>query len=220
MGVARAAAHAGRPHGSFDAKAALNRQLRWLIGIRLLVIASVLIPYSLLQLYSGSTPVSELKPLAGPPAPAVVALSEHVRSNPDFVYLLGGLTSLATLFYIVLYRTLRERPERQAYVQFFGDLLLITGLVYYFGGISSPFSMLYLIVIAVASTFLRRRAGLTVASVAYLLYAALLLGLYFRWLPPSELPGGESASIWRLAYNLAVHRFGFYAVAMLTSYLS
>ncbi len=39
----------------------------------------------------------------------------------------------------------------QAYLQFVGDLLMITGLVYYFGGVASPFSMLYLIVISVAA---------------------------------------------------------------------
>ena len=54
------------------------------------------------------------------------------------------------LLYLALLRLLRRRPTAQAYIQFFGDLLLITGLVYYFGGIASPFSMLYLIVIAVA----------------------------------------------------------------------
>jgi len=39
-------------------------------------------------------------------------------------------------------------PTVQAYIQFIGDLVLITGLVYYLGGATSPFSLLYLIVIA------------------------------------------------------------------------
>lgn len=174
----------------------LATQLRWLIGIRLVVITSVVLPYFLLQ------------------------LSERGPSQFDFLYALAGLTYLASLIYILLLRVLARRVETQAYVQFVGDLLLISGLVYYFSGISSPFSILYLIVIAVASTLLRRRAGLTVATIAWTLYAWTLLAIYFAWVPTPYVSGQESASIFRLVYNLAVHLFGFYAVALLTSFLA
>ena len=60
---------------------------------------------------------------------------------------------------------LERHPEVQAYLQFLGDLLLITALVYWFGGSSSPFTMLYLVVISVAATLLRRRAAMLVAGV-------------------------------------------------------
>ncbi|HVG11240.1 MAG TPA: ATP-binding protein [Thermoanaerobaculia bacterium] len=151
----------------------------------------------------------------GPPAPP----PEPEMLRPEVVFRLGGLTFAATLVYIALLRILRRRPTVQAYIQFFGDLLLITALVYYLGGVESPFSMLYLIVIAVASTLLRRRAGITVASAANVLYAGLVLSLYFHWIP---LPPGspETVPVFRLAYGLAVHCFGFYAVALLTSYLA
>ncbi|HWN41183.1 MAG TPA: ATP-binding protein [Thermoanaerobaculia bacterium] len=153
--------------------------------------------------------------LMGPPAPP----PEPEMLRPEVVFRLGGLTFAATLVYIALLRILRRRPTVQAYIQFFGDLLLITALVYYLGGIESPFSMLYLIVIAVASTLLRRRAGITVASAANVLYAGLVLSLYFHRIP---LPPGapETVPVFRLAYGLAVHCFGFYGVALLTSYLA
>jgi two-component system sensor histidine kinase PilS (NtrC family) len=81
--------------------------------------------------------------------------------------------------------------------------------------------MLYLIVIAVASTLLRRRAGISVASVANVCYAGLVLGLYFHRIPiPPGVPEPEAVPVFRLAYSLAVHCFGFYAVALLTSYLA
>jgi hypothetical protein len=73
-------------------------------------------------------------------------------SGYGFLYFLAGVTYLASLFYIVLLKLLEQRTEAQAYVQFVGDLLLISALVYWFSGISSPFSILYLIVIAVASS--------------------------------------------------------------------
>lgn len=175
----------------------LASQLRWLIGIRLVVITSVVLPYFLLQLSSSAS------------APGY-----------DFLYLLAGFTYLASLLYIVLLRALARRTAAQAYVQFIGDLLLITGLVYYFGGVSSPFSTLYLIVISVASALLRQRAGTAVATIAYGLYSFTLLSLYFQWLPHSGYGVAEPATIWRLTYNLAIHLFGFYAVALLTSYLA
>jgi two-component system sensor histidine kinase PilS (NtrC family) len=52
----------------------------------------------------------------------------------------------------------------------------------------------------------------TVASTASCLYVALLLYLYH------QDPG--DTSVFRLTYNLAVHCVGFYAVALLTSYLA
>jgi two-component system sensor histidine kinase PilS (NtrC family) len=216
----------------------LTHQLRWYIAIRVVAVASVLIPYSLLQIgpsapapqVEGSTPPAQ--PAISSPAPTPQTPQSPILVNPppapapepdllqpEVVYKVGGLTFVATLVYIALLRILRRKPTAQAYVQFFGDLLLITLMVYYLGGIESPFSMLYLIVIAVASTLLRRRAGISVASGANVCYAVLVLGLYFHRIPtPPGAP--DSVPVFRLAYSLAVHCFGFYAVALLTSYLA
>ncbi|MBZ0089622.1 MAG: PAS domain-containing protein, partial [Thermoanaerobaculia bacterium] len=172
--------------------------LRWLIAIRLVVITSVVLPYLLIQLSA---------PEGQPP-------------TFDLLFLIAGGTYLASLVYIALLRVLRARPTWHAHLQFGGDLLLVTSLVYFFGGIGSPFSMLYLVVIMVAAALLRHRAGLVVATGAYLLYAGLLTALARGWLPqgPIELSASEIA--WRLPYNLIVHFVGFYAVALLTSYLA
>ncbi len=180
----------------------LARQLRWYMAIRVVAIGSVLTAGALIQLAAGPTAAADNLP-------------------PTFLYFLGGLTFAATLVYIALFRLLRNRYPLQAYIQFVGDLLLITGLVYYAGGIASPFSMLYLIIIAVASTLLRRRAGVFVASIAYLFYASLLVSLYSGVLHPRGLSqAADPDLLWRLYYNLVVHFVGFYAVAFLTSYLS
>ena len=37
-------------------------------------------------------------------------------NDSDFLDFLAGLTSVATLIYIVLLRTMHDRPRRQAYV--------------------------------------------------------------------------------------------------------
>jgi two-component system sensor histidine kinase PilS (NtrC family) len=179
----------------------LARQLRWYISIRVVALVSVLLAGFLIQLAAGPSAADNLPPV--------------------FLYFLAGLAFGATLLYITLFRLLRGRYVLQAYTQFVGDLALITGCVYFAGGIASPFSMLYLIIIAVASTLLRRRAGILVASIAYVLYSTLLISLYLGAIRPRGLVQvAEPDLLWRLNYNLVVHFVGFYAVALLTSYLS
>jgi two-component system sensor histidine kinase PilS (NtrC family) len=198
--------------------ASLGRQLRWIIGIRLVIVTSVLLPYILLQL---TAPDAEL--------------------GLDFLYGLAALTYAASLLYIGLLKLLEKRWALQAFIQFFGDLLLITGLVFYFGGIASPFSILYFIVIIVASALFRRRTGYAVAALAGLLYSATILGLHLGWLPEpgglsdttSEITTSEAGELlppsstvipavprWRLIYNLFTHIFGFFMVAYLTTRLA
>ncbi|MEO8274860.1 MAG: ATP-binding protein [Thermoanaerobaculia bacterium] len=174
----------------------LDRHLRWLIAFRLVMISSVLLSYIVFELSSrGELPEFNL------------------------LFVLVGATYVASIFHIALLTLLASRPLWHAYIQFAGDLLLVTGLVYFFGGITSPFSMLYLVVIMVASVILQRRAGLTIAGLAYILYATLLTALARNWVPSiSPLPTDLELS-YRISYNLAVHLFGFYAVALLTSYL-
>ncbi len=173
----------------------LADQLKWLIGLRLVVITSVLLPAYLLQLSTSSETVQF-----------------------DFLLSLAGFAYLASLIYIGLLSLAPQQLTLQAYIQFIGDLLLVTGLVYQFGGTTSPFSMLYLIVISVAAALLRRRAGVTVAELAWVFYASLIVSLYFGWL--SSPSGDDPVTIARLSYSLAIHLFGFYAVALLTSYLA
>lgn len=184
----------------------LIRQLRWYIVLRLVAMIAAVLPYALVLLGSPVEVQSGEPPQVGPPPPAPASALQ-----PQAVFLLLAFTCGATLLYIALLRLLRKRPEVQAYTQFFGDLVLVTAMVYFLGGIESPFSLLYLVVIAVASTLLRREAGLTVASTANVLYVALILYLYNQ---------GTQASVFRVSYQLAVHCVGFYAVALLTSYLA
>lgn len=201
----------------------LVRQLRWYIVLRLVAVMAAVLPYGLVLLLSSPvevtpdetrSPASVNEELVGPPEPPVVqrvpAPPEPSALQPEVVFALLGIACGATLVYIALLGVLR--PEVQAYIQFFGDLVLVTAMVYFLGGIESPFSLLYLIVIAVASTLLQREAGLTVASTANVLYAALILYLFNQ--------GPSGSSVFRVSYNLAVHCVGFYAVALLTSYLA
>jgi two-component system sensor histidine kinase PilS (NtrC family) len=198
--------------------AALSRQLQWLIAIRLVVITSVVLPFFLLQLAPGEPVPVEVG--APAPQPSALPIAAPPALDTRLLYLLAGLTYLASLIYIVLLRGLSGRHRMQAYIQFFGDLALVTVLVYFFGGLESPFSILYLVVIAVATTLLKHRST-GVATLAFALYAGLQVALYQGWLP---MPDGsilaqDFTTLRRLVYNLAVHLFAFYSVALLTWFL-
>lgn len=183
----------------------LSRQLQWLIAIRLVVITSVALPYFLLQI--------------APLLPAGVSRggAETAASSLPLLNGIAVFTYAASLLYILMMRLLREREVLQAYIQFFGDLALVTMLVYFFGGVTSPFSIFYPLVIAVATALLKRRTTV-VATLAFGLYALLVLLLYLDYLPLADGSrlGTDAESLRGIFYSLAIHFFACYAVAFLT----
>src|ERR1043165_1340726 len=88
--------------------------------------------------------------------------------------LLGALIIPYTLrpLYIGSGKFVRSRTINLA-CQIGGDLVIETFLVYFTGGLDSPFSFLYLVSIITASMLLYRRGGLLSASGAVILYGGL-----------------------------------------------
>lgn len=88
------------------------------------------------------------------------------------------------------------------------DFLLETVLVVRTGGVESPFAVLYVMTVAVASLVPRRRVGLLAACSCIILFGLLtniqLYGLVGGWLPPSRLTAPET-----------FQTFGVYALALL-----
>ncbi|HYM60285.1 MAG TPA: ATP-binding protein [Thermoanaerobaculia bacterium] len=139
----------------------------------------------------------------------------------NYIYVTAGLTYAMTIAYIVLLRITSSRKINLA-VQMAGDLLIETVLVYFTGGLDSPFSFLYLVSIITASMLLYRRGGLLAASEAVILYGALADLMYYGVIPLPEqswfFPTPWTSS--RLYLNMATNFAGFYATAFLTSYIS
>jgi two-component system sensor histidine kinase PilS (NtrC family) len=139
----------------------------------------------------------------------------------DYLYVAAGVTYALTLLYIGLAFFLPSRTLNLT-IQTGGDLLVETLLVYFTGGLDSPFSFLYLVSVITASMLLYRRGGLLAASAASILYGVLVDLMYYGILPMPEqsmfLPIAWTSS--RLYFNMAANFSGFYATALLTSYLS
>src|ERR1051326_7495840 len=138
--------------------------------------------------------------------------------------LLGALIiqyTVLTLLYIGIGKFVRSRTINLA-CQIGGDLVIETFLVYFTGGLDSPFSFLYLVSIITASMLLYRRGGLLSASGAVILYGGLGDLMYYGLLqqPAQSWFVATAWSSSRLYLNMATNFAGFYATALLTSYLS
>ena len=128
----------------------LERQLRWLMILRLVTVTTLLISAFAIEL--------ALKP------------GQTVR--PLFLLTAGAYGMV--LLYAALDRWLRGTPVF-IYVQLVGDAAVVTAFVRITGGLESPMSFLYLLPIAVASMLLYRRGGLVLACASFAMYAGLIV---------------------------------------------
>ena len=139
----------------------------------------------------------------------------------NYVYVTAGLTYALTLIYIGVAQVIQSR-RINLMIQIGGDLVVETFLVYFTGGLDSPFSFLYLVSIITASMMLQRRGGVLAASGAVILYGSLGDLMYYGFLPLPEqswfVPTPWTSS--RLYFNMATNFAGFYATALLTSYIA
>src|SRR5436190_1334108 len=136
-----------RAHGKADsASGPLARQILWLMALRVVVVTTLLLTAVLIQTITGAF-TFELNP----------------------IYYLVGLTYLLTLGYSIAHAIGRGR-RWFLFVQMVGDLLIITGLIYYSGGLDSAFSGLYILTIITASIMMMRRGGILMACLACVLY--------------------------------------------------
>ncbi len=90
---------------------------------------------------------------------------------------------ILSLLYFFLPRLVRS-IQANVYIQAIGDVLLITGLVYATGGISSIYPVFYTLVIIYSVLFLARRGGLLTASACSICYGLLLDLEYYKFLAP------------------------------------
>jgi two-component system, NtrC family, sensor histidine kinase PilS len=177
--------------------APIDSDARMLIAVRVVVVTTLLLGSLIIQFT-----VKQLLPI-------------------NYIYTAAGLTYGMTLCYIVMGVLIRNRTLNLS-VQIGGDLIVETLLVYFTGGLDSPFSFLYLVSIITASTLLYRQGGLFTASGSVILYGALGDLMYYGVIREPEqtwfVPTPWNSS--RLYLNMATNFAGFYATALLTSYVS
>ncbi|MFO0705703.1 MAG: ATP-binding protein [Nitrospira sp.] len=175
---------------------AIKERIQWLIGLRVLVV-SLLLGLSLTF---------------------QVTRGEQVET----FYSLIVFTYVVTIAYALTlrYLTAAEALVRFVWVQIGIDFLLETVLIARTGGIESPFIVLYVISVTLASLVPRRRVGLLTASLCLILFGLLtniqLYGLAetWGWLPKTRLSAPEALQ------TFGVHSLAFLVVGFLSGILA
>jgi len=108
------------------------------------------------------------------------------------------------------------------YLQTIWDLLFVTVLLLFTGGVTSPYSFLYLLSIMNAGVLLGRREAFYTASLCGILYGAIIDFQYYGLLNAiglSKLPAQQLGAM-HIFYNIFLHLMGFYLTCFITGYLS
>lgn len=136
-------------------------------------------------------------------------------------YALIVFTYAVTILYELVLRRLTSPDAlvQFAWAQIAVDFLLETVLIARTGGIDSPFAVLYVISVTVASLVPRRRVGLLTSSLCIILFGILtnvqLYGLaeVWGWLPHTRLSAAETLQAFGV-YSLAFLVVGFLSGAL------
>jgi two-component system sensor histidine kinase PilS (NtrC family) len=95
----------------------------------------------------------------------------YKRGATPFFFIIGALY-FVTVIYSLLLRT-RLPLKLQGYVQFFGDVAMVTLLLSFTGGIDSNFVLIYVLTIIFASLILGGQAGVVIAVSCSVMYGAI-----------------------------------------------
>ena len=174
----------------------LKARIQWLIGLRVLVVTLLL----------------------GLSLTFQVTRGEQVQT----FYTLIVFTYAVTIIYALALRYVATSQAlvHLAWVQIGIDFLLETVLIARTGGIESPFLVLYVISVTLASLVPRRKVGLLAASLCVILFGLLTnLQLYgltesWGWLPRTRLSAPETLQ------TFGVHSLAFLVVGFLSGLLT
>ncbi len=145
---------------------------------------------------------------------------EYVRFQPEVIRL------MAFSFMFSIFSLLALKHGRHnlflTYLQVIWDLLFVTVLILFTGGIMSPYSFLYLVSIMVAGMLLGRREALYTASLCGILYGAMLDFQYFGYLSAIGLSQYDAQQVGasQLFYTIFLNLVGFGLTAFITGMLS
>ncbi len=177
---------------------ALRSKLKWLMGIRVAVVTLTLGVLIYFQ------------------------IGKSTESIPAYYSLIVATYLLTILYGVMIKRT--ERLVLFAYIQIGVDILFETVLVALTGGVESPFSLLYILSITAASALLSQKGGLAAASVAGILYGAIVDIQYYRstygMFPFLSLLRATELPVPEIFYNLSINILGFLMVGYLSGTLA
>jgi two-component system sensor histidine kinase PilS (NtrC family) len=176
----------------FQAKSSQKRRFIFLNSIRLSIL-SALIVFSVL--------ISLLFKLPFPASPIIISLV------------------LAVIFSLLNFLFIRVLKQKLAfYIQLLQDIIVVTLLVYFSGGVQSPFYFLYILPIIVGSFFLSKRETIYIATLSYMIFGILSSLIYLEFIPLYKGVSLPTITRGQFTYNLLMSFLAFSTIALISSY--
>lgn len=145
---------------------------------------------------------------------ALAAHALEIVAEPAPLYALAAITVAVDLGYLAMFRRLRRadaaRLRRHVYLQIGVDLLILTALLHYTGGITNPLALCYLFHAFIAALVLSVAAAVMVALSSLALLVALGFAERIGWVPHHPLRLGliDLQSVQPLGFWLLVLAYG------------
>lgn len=144
--------------------------------------------------------------------------SQLIKPLLLLLWLSAALIILSAVYFIV-YRLIGGRSFF-AYTQFFIDTIIITLIILITGGLSSIFTILYLVVIMCASMILYRKGSTLIATLCTVQFILVAASEYYGILSPVGMEGGYIGNGWQILYKVPATVIACYAVAFLGGILA
>lgn len=155
----------------------------------------------------------------------IVLILQEPETIDDLSY--NGVVRLMVfsfLFSVIsyLFSKVRRFQFFISYLQTIWDLLFVTVLLLFTGGVTSPYSFLYLLSIMNAGVLLGRREAFYTASLCGILYGAISDLQLFGFLEPIGLKqiAAQQVGAMHILYNIFMNLIGFFLTAIITGHLS
>lgn len=107
-----------------------------------------------------------------------------------------------------------------ANLQIASDIVFLTLVLHFTGGIENPFYLFYIVYVTAAAIVLPRRSSLYYAALSLVLYSALVLGEYWHWIPHIHLVEFVSPQRYERGLYVAVVLFALGTTLFICAYLA
>ena len=136
------------------------------------------------------------------------------------IFVIIFLIYLLSICYALLAK-LVTNLKLNIYLQSICDVLIITGLVYFTGGIRSVYPVFYQLVIIYSVLFLGRRGGIFIASGCAILYGILVNLQYYRIIYPvyDNISFDINNTAGYVFFRVLIYILSFYIIAFFSSFV-
>ena len=151
-----------------------------------------------------------------------------VRLDPLPLYLIGAAIAIYNSFFTIglKWTEASSGEDRLAHARMIAnaqivvDLVFLTLLIHFSGGVETPLSFYYIFHVIIASILLSRRETFLQATLAIALYAGMVLGEYAYLLPHVDLFGGQHAAQVHDGLFVATVLLAFSSTLYLAAYMA